>query len=246
MCALLPPLDRGGIVIVTMRFSKNAFALFAVLALSACASGPRIPPDARTTVVSLDKIDCSDCGDEIVSDLRERPGVYDAHFDRRKAEIVVIASPTFDVFTAVRKLAAEDGFEAILGAGKGHYLEHIPFPEGADVRTVVEGGQDVADIAPHLAKGKVTVVDFSATWCGPCRKIDERMVKVLGEHKEDVAYRRFDIGDWDTPLAKRYLASVPQLPYVIVYDRSGALLDRVVGPDIAKLDRAIERGLGKP
>jgi thiol-disulfide isomerase/thioredoxin len=209
-----------------------------VVLLAACGAAPQIPPDAQKTVVSLENIDCSDCGDKIVSDLRDRPGVYDAHFDRRKAEVIVVASPSFDVFTQVRKLAAVEGFKAILGAGKGEYIEHIPFPTGADVVTVDNEGQDVPDLGPHLARGKVTVVDFSASWCGPCREIDKHMAKVLGSRK-DVAYRRFDIGDWDTPLAKHYLAAVPQLPYVLVFDARGAKIDAITGPDLAKLDRAL-------
>lgn len=221
--------------------SKKLFTLAAFVFLTACGGARPLPADARTVVVSLDKIDCSDCGDEIVADLRQRPGVYDVHFDRRKAEVVVVAAPNFDVFTAVRKLAAEDGFEAILGAGQGRYLDHLPFPEGADVRTVVEDGSDVPDLAPHLVGGKVTVVDFSAEWCGPCRKVDEHMASVLGARK-DVAYRRLDVGDWDTPLAKRYLANVPQLPYVVVYDKRGAAVDRITGVDLARLDRAITKG----
>lgn len=225
-----------------MRSStKTAFTLLAFVLLTSCGGARPIPADARTTVVSLDKIDCSDCGDGIISDLRQRPGVYDARFDRRTAEILVVAAPSFDVYTHVRKLAAEDGFEAILGAGKGRYLDHIPFPEGADVRTVVTDGRDVPDLAPHLARGVVTVVDFSATWCGPCRKVDEHMVKVLGSRK-DVAYRRLDVGDWDTPLAKRYLANVSQLPYIVVYDKRGVAVDRITGLDLARLDRAIGTG----
>ena len=221
--------------------SKHLLLRLGFVLLAACSGAPSYPKDARTVVVSLDKIDCSDCGDGIVADLRRRPGVYDARFDRRKAELSVVAAPNFDVFTAVRKLAAEDGFEALLGAGRGRYLDHLPFPEGADVRTVVEDGSDVPDLAPHLVSGKVTVVDFSATWCGPCRQVDEHMAKLLGARK-DVAYRRFDVGDWDTPLAKRYLANVPQLPYVVVYDRRGETVDRIAGVDLARLDRAIVKG----
>ncbi|MDI3283637.1 thioredoxin family protein [Polyangium sp. 15x6] len=225
-----------------MRTSaKHLFTLSAFVLLTACGGARSYPKDARTVIVSLDKIDCSDCGDDIARDLREHPGVYDARFDRRKAEVEVVAAPNVDVFAAARRLAAEDGFEVILGAGKGRYLEHASFPDGADVRTVVADGSDVPDLAPHLASGKVTVVDFSAAWCGPCRKVDEHMVKVFSA-RTDVAYRRFDVGDWDTPLAKRYLANVPQLPYVVVYDKRGAAVDRIAGVDLARLDRAIVKG----
>ncbi|HMY15123.1 MAG TPA: thioredoxin family protein [Polyangium sp.] len=215
-----------------------------LLAGTACG-GPQIPADARKTVISLGKIDCADCGDEIVSDMRAKPGVYDAQFDRKKAEVIIVAAPTIDVFTEVRKLAAEDGFEAILGAGKGQYLEHLPFPEGSDVQTVVKDGADVPDISAFLAQGKVTIVDFSASWCGPCRKVDEHVVKIF-TGRTDLAYRRLDIGDWDSPLAKHYLANVPQLPHVIVYDKTGKKVDSITGVDLDRIDRAITSATKSP
>jgi len=220
-----------------------AAALSALSALSACSGAQQIPPDARTTVVSLQKIDCAECGEEILSDLRQRPGVYSAKFDKRRAEIVVIASPSFDVLGTVKQLSANEGFEAVLGAGQGSYLEGAKFPEGADVQTVAQDGADVPSLEPYLARGKVTVVDFSAEWCMPCRKLDEHMVKVLAGRR-DVAYRKFDIGDWDTPLAQRYLKDVPQLPYVIVYGANGARVDAIAGVETTRLDKAIQRGAG--
>ena len=208
---------------------------------AAACGGAQIPADAKTSVVSLQKIDCAECGDTIVEDLRKRPGVYSATFDKRRAEIAVVASPSFDVFTVVKTLAANEGFETMLGAGQGMYLAGAKFPEGADMRTVVKDGVDVPDLAPILVKGKVTVLDFSALWCAPCRKVDEHMAKVLTE-RADVAYRRLEIGDWDTPLAQRYLKNAGQLPYVIVYGTSGAKVREIAGLDLDALDAAIAKG----
>ena len=196
-------------------------------------------------VVSLQRIDCSDCGDEMVTDLRARPGVYSAAFDKQRAEVSVVASPSFDVLTTVRQLAARQGFEAMLGAGQGQYLERPKFPEGADVKSVSNGGVDVPDLAPMLVKGKVTVFDFTATWCRPCRQIDEHMVGVLGA-RTDVAYRRLEIGDWDTPLAKHYLKAVPQLPYIIVFDAAGAKVTAFSGRRSRRARRRHRQGRAAP
>jgi thiol-disulfide isomerase/thioredoxin len=217
---------------------RRAHAIFlAAFGLWSTACGG-VPADAKHVTVSLDKIDCADCGEEIVTDLRARPGVYDAKFDKRRAEIKVVASPAFDVLGTVKQLAASEGFSAVLGEGQGKYLEHAAFPEGSDATTPITDGTDVADLATLVVKGKTTILDFSGIWCKPCREIDKHMATVLGSHKE-IAYRRLDIGDWDSALARHYLKEVPQLPYVIVYGPKGERIDAIVGVDLARLDKAI-------
>jgi len=195
--------------------------------------------------VSLEQIDCADCGQEIVTDLRGRPGVYEADFDKKRAEVRVVASPTFDVYAAVKQLAASEGFSAVLGEGRGKYLDRAAFPDGADALTVVEDGRDVADLASLVVAGKTTVVDFSGIWCRPCREVDRHMAVLLATNKQ-LAYRRLDIGDWDSPLAQHYLKDVPQLPYVVVFGPKGEKIDTIVGVDIDRLDKAIAKGAPPP
>jgi thiol-disulfide isomerase/thioredoxin len=228
------------------RFRAGARAFIAPVivtfsfALGACG-GAQIPPDARTTALSLDHLDCAECGDKLAAKLRERPGVYRTAFDKRRAELVVIAAPAFDAVTEAKTLSAGEEYAIVLGAGKGHYIAWAKPPEGADVAVIAKEGEDVPDLAPHLVQGKVTVVDFSAVWCEPCRKLDEHMMATVGK-RADVAYRKLDVGDWDTPLAKRYLKGVPELPYIIIYSKAGQKVDTVSGLNLAKLDAAIGRG----
>jgi hypothetical protein len=221
-----------------MRIGQAAL-LGLASALSGC-NGARYPGEETVTVVSLAQIDCSDCGDRIAADLRLRPGVYRATFHRGRAEIEVVASPSFDVLTEAKRLAAERGFEALLGAGRGRYIAGRTFPEGADVTLVARNGEDIPDIGAILGKGKLNVVEFSATWCRPCRAVDDHMAGLLSARR-DIAYRRLEIGDWDTPLARRYLRDVPRLPYVIVFDAEGRPVRAVAGLDLPALDRAIEK-----
>lgn len=217
----------------------------ALLSLACACSGPQaVPGDARRTVISLQKIDCSECGDQIVADLRERPGVYGATFDKLSAEVRVDASASFDVFTAVRQLSAHQGFQAILGEGQGRYLDEPPYPSGADVKTISKGGDEVPELTLAVVTGKITIVDFTASWCRPCHQIDAHMAKVLAG-RSDLAYRRIQIGDWDTPVAQRYLKNVSQLPFVIVYDAAGVKVKELAGLDLPSLDAAIAQAARK-
>jgi thiol-disulfide isomerase/thioredoxin len=167
--------------------------------------------------------------------------VYKASFDRRKAEVTVVAGPAVDVLGAAKALSTKEDYALEAGAGKGSYIAWTPPPAGVDVQTVAKDGADVPDLGAVVAKGKVTVVDFSAIWCEPCRKLDEHVLGIL-QKRPDVAYRKLDIGDWDTPLAQRYLKGIPSLPYVIVFDKRGQRVEAIAGLDLAKVDLAIERG----
>jgi thiol-disulfide isomerase/thioredoxin len=191
-------------------------------------------------VLSLRHIDCSGCGDELVQKMKHEDGVVSAKFDRRTAELTVVASPAYDPFVRANALKGDEKYEVVEGSGKGLYLPWAK-AEGGDIRILVENGKDLPDLQHHVVAGKVTVFDFGAIWCEPCRVLDEHMLQVV-RTRQDVAYRKLDVGDWDTPLAKRYLNGVPQLPYVIVYGKKGDVVGQITGLNVEGVDAAIDKG----
>lgn len=71
--------------------------------------------------------------------------------------------------------------------------------------------------------GYITVVDFYATWCGPCRRVSPILEKIAAENG-DVVLRKVDIGDWGSPVTTRY--NVNSVPNIRVFDRQGRLVAR--------------------
>jgi thiol-disulfide isomerase/thioredoxin len=92
---------------------------------------------------------------------------------------------------------------------------------------VISHGQQI-DISKHLALGNVTIVDFYADWCGPCKMV-EPTIKQLAQSDSEIAVRKIDIVNWGSPVAGQYHVST--LPRVEVYGRKGQLVGTVRGAD---------------
>jgi thiol-disulfide isomerase/thioredoxin len=196
-------------------------------------------PPSRTVELSLKDADCAECAVKVKNELAKTTTVRSFSFDKKRVVVRVVVDASV---TDAQVMQAVDraGLKADLGGAGGSYLADPPAPAGADVAVAITDGRDVADLASVAVEGKVTVVDFFAGWCGPCRVVDEHVKKVLQDRK-DVAYRRLDIVDWDTPLAKHWMNGVPELPYVIVFDKKKTKVAAIVGAKLDELDAAIAK-----
>lgn len=118
-------------------------------------------------------------------------------------------------------------------------FEPLPeLPATADVVKISNAGEDVPSLETHAAEGKVTIFDFYADWCAPCRKVDAHVYSLL-QKRDDIALRKLNIVSWETPLAKRYLANVESMPYLVVFGKDGKQVRAISGFDLAALDEAI-------
>ena len=100
---------------------------------------------------------------------------------------------------------------------------------------VISHGAQV-DINQHLALGNVTVIEFYADWCGPCRRLSPSLEQMASSDPE-IALRKIDIVNWRTPVAQEF--NVHSIPQVNVYDRRGRLVGTVVGADIDEIKRYV-------
>src|SRR5438477_96010 len=92
---------------------------------------------------------------------------------------------------------------------------------------VISHGAQV-DINQHLARGNVTVVEFYADWCGPCRRLSPSLEQ-MAQTDSEVALRKIDIVRWGTPVAQQF--NIRSVPQVNVYNRAGGLVGTVFGAD---------------
>jgi thiol-disulfide isomerase/thioredoxin len=93
---------------------------------------------------------------------------------------------------------------------------------GLDVVDIGKPGEPL-DLVP--VPGKVTIFDFWATWCAPCKVLEPELLAIARAHPGVVAIRRIDVTDWDVPMVARHLA--PKgfgLPHLKIYDPSGRMV----------------------
>ena len=69
--------------------------------------------------------------------------------------------------------------------------------------------KDSAEFNNETAKGKV-LVDFFATWCGPCKMLSPILEKVASEH-EDLTVLKVDVDEVGDVAAQYGIRSIPTL-----------------------------------
>lgn len=80
---------------------------------------------------------------------------------------------------------------------------------------------DAVNIGRHVVPGKITIVDFYADWCGPCRQLAPFLEDKV-RNDPDLVMRKIDIVNWDTAVAKQF--GVQSIPRIQVYGRHGEMV----------------------
>lgn len=76
-----------------------------------------------------------------------------------------------------------------------------------------------------LAEGKPMLVDFWATWCGPCRKIGPYIEELAEQYGDRAIIGKVDVDENDQLAIRFGIRNIP----TILFLRNGEIVDKQVG-----------------
>ncbi len=82
------------------------------------------------------------------------------------------------------------------------------------------------NISEVMAQGKPVVLDFWATWCGPCKKIAPIIQELADKYEGQVIVGKVDVEDGADDLVSEY--GVRNVPTVL-FIKNGEVVDKIVG-----------------
>lgn len=82
-----------------------------------------------------------------------------------------------------------------------------------------------------LEEGLPLVIDFSATWCGPCQKLAPTIDELAAEYEGRVNVCKCDVDESEETSGQFGIRNVP----TVVFIKGGQMVDRVVGANLKKV-----------
>lgn len=181
---------------------------------------------------------CDACARNAAREMQKLLGVVTANvdFDSKQAKVQAKrATTTFpDIQSALKTL----GFEAMTVGERPVAPLADAQRKTLDIQTVSHGER--INIREHLARGKFTVFDYYADWCGPCHLLTPKLERLVLKY-ENVALRKVDLADWESAAARQASSEfqLPGLPFTRVFDDRGNLLGQVQGNFIEQVESII-------
>jgi len=173
-----------------------------------------------TLTFKVPGMDCAGCAKPVTQTLSSLPGVTNVHVDWKAKSASIDVPSDFDR-NALRKAMLNAGYEVQFAGEKRPELEPVPAEVLKMLDIATFDGKKPIDFKSIPASGKITIVDFYADWCGPCKVLELRLQHFMQGKK--IALRRINVGKWDNAAAKQATRDfkMPGLPYLRVYDAHG-------------------------
>ena len=87
-----------------------------------------------------------------------------------------------------------------------------------------------------IQSDKLSVVDFYATWCGPCKMI-EPFVEKLSEQTPQASFGRVDVDEVTDVASENGITAMP----TIMFFKGGKAVDKVMGANLNAIMTNVEK-----
>ena len=101
--------------------------------------------------------------------------------------------------------------------------------------------EDKHNIHSAINSGKAVCVQFSAKWCGPCKRITPDMHK-LAEENKTIQFYYVDVDEWEEIAGEGDGGfNVSQLPTFVFYKNGNEVSQRITGANLDNVKEVIQR-----
>jgi thioredoxin 1 len=141
--------------------------------------------------------------------------------------------------SAAQQLKSE-GYEVYEMQGGLAKWQSAGLPFDLQPNAVGKKGISMADFEGKLAKAKITLVDFSATWCKPCKELKPIVTKLGTDMSDKLEVQIYDF-DENPEVAQNF--QIDALPTLLLF-KEGKMVARLLGMQSeATLKKEIEKHL---
>ncbi|CAG9789982.1 unnamed protein product [Diatraea saccharalis] len=97
--------------------------------------------------------------------------------------------------------------------------------------------KDAEDLKNRLTEAgeKLVVIDFMATWCGPCKMIGPKLEEMAGEMADSIVVLKVDVDECEDIATEYNINSMPTFVFV----KSNKKLEEFAGANVDKLRQTI-------